>query len=80
VEECLEPVGLRERAEDRFKGYSLGMKQRLGIAAALLKKPRLGFAIANLRNTGAAATGSSCSTKVPSTAAAPSWTAVARWC
>ena len=41
VEECLELVGLRDRAEDRFKGYSLGMKQRLGIAAALLKEPRL---------------------------------------
>jgi ABC-2 type transport system ATP-binding protein len=41
VEECLEIVGLRDRAADKFKGYSLGMKQRLGIAAALLKKPRL---------------------------------------
>jgi ABC-2 type transport system ATP-binding protein len=41
VEECLEIVDLRDRAADRFKGYSLGMKQRLGIAAALLKSPRL---------------------------------------
>ena len=41
VEECLELVDLRERADDRFKSYSLGMKQRLGIAAALLKNPRL---------------------------------------
>ena len=41
VEECLEIVELRDRADDRFKGYSLGMKQRLGIAAALLKNPRL---------------------------------------
>jgi ABC-2 type transport system ATP-binding protein len=41
VDECLEIVDLAERAEDRFKGYSLGMKQRLGIAAALLKAPRL---------------------------------------
>ncbi|WP_347060462.1 ABC transporter ATP-binding protein [Blastococcus sp. HT6-30] len=41
VEECLELVDLRERADDRFRGYSLGMKQRLGIAAALLKAPRL---------------------------------------
>ncbi|MCW2634052.1 MAG: ABC-type multidrug transport system, ATPase component [Blastococcus sp.] len=41
VEECLELVDLSERADDRFKGYSLGMKQRLGIAAALLKAPKL---------------------------------------
>jgi ABC-2 type transport system ATP-binding protein len=41
VEECLEIVDLRDRAGDKFKSYSLGMKQRLGIAAALLKSPRL---------------------------------------
>ncbi|MDQ3431896.1 MAG: ABC transporter ATP-binding protein [Actinomycetota bacterium] len=41
VDECLDTVGLLERADDLFKGYSLGMKQRLGIAAALLKRPRL---------------------------------------
>jgi ABC-2 type transport system ATP-binding protein len=41
VDECLETVDLRERADDKFKGYSLGMKQRLGIAAALLKSPQL---------------------------------------
>ena len=41
VDECLEIVDLQERADDRFKGYSLGMKQRLGIAAALLKQPLL---------------------------------------
>jgi ABC-2 type transport system ATP-binding protein len=41
VDECLDIVDLRDRAGDRFKGYSLGMKQRLGIAAALLKQPRL---------------------------------------
>jgi ABC-2 type transport system ATP-binding protein len=41
VEECLDIVGLTDRADDRFKSYSLGMKQRLGIAAALLKSPRL---------------------------------------
>jgi len=41
IEEVLEVVDLRERADELFKGYSLGMKQRLGIAAALLKAPRL---------------------------------------
>ena len=41
VEEVLELVDLRDRARDRFAGYSLGMKQRLGIAAALLKGPEL---------------------------------------
>ena len=41
VQECLELVDLHDRADDRFKNYSLGMKQRLGIAAALLKQPRL---------------------------------------
>jgi ABC-2 type transport system ATP-binding protein len=41
VEEMLEFVGLTGRADDRVKGYSLGMKQRLGIAAALLKNPEL---------------------------------------
>jgi ABC-2 type transport system ATP-binding protein len=39
VEEVLELVELRDRADELFKGYSLGMKQRLGIAAALLKRP-----------------------------------------
>ena len=41
IEELLELVGLRDRAGDRVSGYSLGMKQRLGIAAALLNDPRL---------------------------------------
>jgi ABC-2 type transport system ATP-binding protein len=41
VDECLEIVDLHERSGDKFKGYSLGMKQRLGIAAALLKRPQL---------------------------------------
>ena len=41
VEELLELVGLRERATDKVSGYSLGMKQRLGIAGALLSDPRL---------------------------------------
>ena len=34
-------VDLTDRADDRFKGYSLGMKQRLGVAAALLGDPEL---------------------------------------
>ena len=41
VQQMLELVDLAGRAEDRVKGYSLGMKQRLGIAAALLKNPEL---------------------------------------
>ena len=41
VEEVLELVGLRDRAGDRVGGYSMGMRQRLGIAAALLSDPRL---------------------------------------
>jgi ABC-2 type transport system ATP-binding protein len=38
---ALERVGLADRARDRFGRYSLGMKQRLGIAAALLADPAL---------------------------------------
>jgi len=41
VMELLELVGLGDRAKSKFKTYSLGMKQRLGIAAALLPNPRL---------------------------------------
>jgi ABC-2 type transport system ATP-binding protein len=41
VGEALELVGLRDRAKDRVKTYSLGMKQRLAVASALLKQPRL---------------------------------------
>ncbi len=37
----LDTVGLGDRAHDRYRGYSLGMKQRLGIAAALLGDPDL---------------------------------------
>ena len=41
IEEVLELVALRDRAKDKVKGYSHGMRQRLGIAAALLRRPRL---------------------------------------
>ena len=41
VGEVLEEVGLGDRGNDRFGGYSLGMKQRLAIAATLLKSPDL---------------------------------------
>ena len=41
VEATLEQVDLSGRAGDRFRTYSLGMKQRLGVAAALLGRPDL---------------------------------------
>ena len=41
IEEVLEIVELRDRAGDRVGGYSHGMRQRLGIAAALLRDPKL---------------------------------------
>ncbi len=41
IEESLETVGLRDRAKDRVGAYSHGMRQRLGIAAALLRRPKL---------------------------------------
>jgi ABC-2 type transport system ATP-binding protein len=41
VDPAIERVGLTPRAEDRFRTYSLGMKQRLGLAAALLKDPEV---------------------------------------
>jgi ABC-2 type transport system ATP-binding protein len=41
VDEVLERVGLRDRADERVKTYSLGMKQRLAVASALLKAPEL---------------------------------------
>lgn len=41
IDEVLEIVDLTDRAGDGFKTYSLGMKQRLGVAAALLKAPDL---------------------------------------
>jgi ABC-type multidrug transport system ATPase subunit len=41
VDAVLDEVELTDRASDRFATYSLGMKQRLGVAAALLKDPEL---------------------------------------
>ena len=41
VEEVLDLVSLSDRSGDRYETYSLGMKQRLGIAAALLNDPPL---------------------------------------
>jgi len=41
IEEVLDLAGLCDRANDKVQGYSLGMKQRLGIAAALLSDPKL---------------------------------------
>jgi ABC-2 type transport system ATP-binding protein len=41
VGDALERVGLTDVADDRVRGFSLGMRQRLGLAAALLTCPRL---------------------------------------
>ncbi|MHB1381518.1 MAG: ABC transporter ATP-binding protein [Thermoleophilia bacterium] len=41
IQPVLEEVGLAGRADDKFKAYSMGMKQRLGMASALLKDPEL---------------------------------------
>ncbi len=41
VDEVLHTVNLSERADSRFSTYSLGMRQRLGVAAVLLKDPEL---------------------------------------
>lgn len=41
VEEALAMVGMLDRADDLVGGYSLGMKQRLAVASALLKQPEL---------------------------------------
>ncbi|CAN5913321.1 ABC transporter ATP-binding protein [soil metagenome] len=41
VARVLEVVGLEQRGNSNFKGYSLGMKQRLALASALLGDPRV---------------------------------------
>jgi ABC-2 type transport system ATP-binding protein len=41
IDDVLEQVGLTDVADDKVRGFSLGMRQRLGLAAALLSKPRL---------------------------------------
>ncbi|HEY3686053.1 MAG TPA: ABC transporter ATP-binding protein [Streptosporangiaceae bacterium] len=41
VDDVLDQVGLTDLADDRVRGFSLGMRQRLGLAAALLTRPRL---------------------------------------
>jgi ABC-2 type transport system ATP-binding protein len=41
IDGVLETVDLRDRARDRVGGYSFGMRQRLGVAASLLREPKL---------------------------------------
>jgi ABC-2 type transport system ATP-binding protein len=41
IDDVLDEVGLTDVADDRARGFSLGMRQRLGLAAALLTRPRL---------------------------------------
>jgi ABC-2 type transport system ATP-binding protein len=41
IEEAIDQVGLVDVADDKVRGFSLGMRQRLGLAAALLTRPRL---------------------------------------
>jgi ABC-2 type transport system ATP-binding protein len=41
IDEVLDQVGLTDVADDRVRSFSLGMRQRLGLAAALLTMPRL---------------------------------------
>ena len=43
LDDLLEKVGLADRGDSRFRTYSLGMKQRLGLAYALLGDPELLF-------------------------------------
>ncbi|MEV5147134.1 ABC transporter ATP-binding protein [Streptomyces sp. NPDC052727] len=41
IDDALDQVGLTDVADERTRGFSLGMRQRLGLAAALLTGPRL---------------------------------------
>jgi ABC-2 type transport system ATP-binding protein len=41
IDQLLEVVDLRSRADDRVAGYSQGMRQRLGVASSLVRNPRL---------------------------------------
>lgn len=41
IDEVVELVGLGQRIHDKVKTYSLGMRQRLGVAQALLNRPKL---------------------------------------
>ncbi|MFI7062518.1 ATP-binding cassette domain-containing protein [Kribbella sp. NPDC050124] len=41
IADALDQVGVTDVADDRVRGFSLGMRQRLGLAAALLTTPRL---------------------------------------
>jgi ABC-2 type transport system ATP-binding protein len=41
IDDMLDEVGLTDVADDKVRGFSLGMRQRLGLAASLLTRPRL---------------------------------------
>ena len=41
IDEVLDLVGLRDRARDKVRNYSLGMKQRLAVAAAIMHRPEM---------------------------------------
>src|SRR5581483_8737265 len=43
IQEALEAVGLEDRAQDKVGTFSRGMRQRLGIADVLIKRPKLVF-------------------------------------
>ena len=68
IDEVLELVELRDRAKDRVGGYSHGMRQRLGIAASLL---RAAAAAAARRADDRASTRPACATCASSCAGSP---------